>query len=130
MGLSLIITATSGSLSHSELVNLVVNAASTPDFSLSATPASQTVVHGNGTSFTLSLTPSNGFAGGVTLSLYPLPAVVNATFNTNPVPGGSGSSTLSVTTASSTTPGNYTLTITGTSGSLTKSAIVALVVTR
>jgi uncharacterized membrane protein len=55
---------------------------------------------------------------------------VNATFNTNPVPGGSGSSTLSVTTNSSTAPGNYTLTITGTSGSLTKSAIVTLVVTR
>jgi uncharacterized membrane protein len=125
---SLIITGTSGSLSHSELVNLVVNAASTPDFSLSATPASQTVVHGNGTSFALSLTPSNGFAGNVSLSLGPLPAGVNATFNTNPVPSGSGTSTLTVTTTSSTAPGNYTLTITGTSGSLTKSAIVTLVV--
>ena len=122
------ITATSGSLSHGVLVDLVVNAPSTPDFSLSATPASQTVAHGNGTSYALSLTPSNGFAGGVTLSLYPLPAGVNATFNTNPVPGGSGSSTLSVTTTSSTAPGTYTLIITGTSGSLTKSAIVTLVV--
>jgi hypothetical protein len=126
----LTITGTSPSLSFSNSVGvtLVVNAASTPDFSLSATPASQTVAPGNGTSYALSLTPSNGFAGNVTLSLGPLPAGVNATFNTNPVPKGSGTSTLSVTTASSTPTGAYTITITGTSGSLTKSAIVTLVV--
>jgi uncharacterized membrane protein len=122
------ITATSGSLSHGVLFDLVVNAPSTPDFSLSATPASETVVHGNGTSYALSVTPSNGFEGNVSLSLGPLPEGVNATFNTNPVPNASGTSTLTVTTTSSTAPGNYTIPITGTSGSLTKSALVTLVV--
>jgi uncharacterized membrane protein len=125
---TLTITGTSGSLTHSAAVTLVVNAASTPDFSLSATPASQTVAPGNGTSYTLTLTPSNGFASNVSLSLGTLPAGVNATFNTNPVLNGSGTSTLTVTTTSSTAPGNYTLTINGTSGSLTHSATVALVV--
>jgi uncharacterized membrane protein len=106
----------------------VVNAASTPDFSLSATPTSQTVVHGNGTSYTVTLTPSGGFAGNVTLSLGALPAGVNATFSTNPILNGSGTSTLTVTTTSSTTLGTYTLKITGTSGSLTHSTSVTLIV--
>jgi uncharacterized membrane protein len=127
---NLTITGTSGSLTHSAAVTLVVNAASTPDFSLSATPASQTVAPGNGTSYTLTLTPSNGFASNVSLSLGALPAGVNATFNTNPIPNGSGTSTLTVTTTSSTTPGTYTLTITGTSGSLTHSTSVTLIVRR
>ena len=48
----------------------------TPDFSLSATPASQTVTPGNGTSYALTLTPSNGFASNVSLSLGALPAGV------------------------------------------------------
>jgi hypothetical protein len=125
---TLTITGTGGSLTHSATVTLVVNAASTPDFSLSATPASQTVVHGNGTSYTLTLNPSGGFAGNVSLSLGALPAGVNATFNTNPILNGSGTSTLTVTTTSSTTTGTYTLKITGTNGSLTHSTSVTLIV--
>ena len=125
---SLTITAANGSLTHSATVTLVVNSAAAPDFSLSAAPASQTVVHGNGTSYTLTLTQSNGFAGSVSLSLGALPAGVKATFNTNPIPNGSGTSTLTVTTTSSTTTGTYTLTITGASGSLTHSTSVNLIV--
>jgi uncharacterized membrane protein len=125
---TLTITGTSGSLTHSATVTLVVNASSTPDFSLSATPSSQTVVHGNGTSYTLTVTPSGGFAGNVSLSVGALPSGVNATFNTNPIAGGSGSSTLTVTTTSSTPTGTYTIPITGTSGSLTHSTSVTLIV--
>jgi hypothetical protein len=124
------VTATSGSLTHSVSVTMTVNSLTTPDFSLSATPASQAVAPGNGTSYALTLTPSNGFAGNVSLSLGALPAGVNATFNTNPIPNGSGTSTLTVTTASSTAPGTYTLTITGTSGSLMHSTSVTLIVRR
>jgi hypothetical protein len=124
----LTMTGTSGSLTHSVTVTLVVNAVPTPDFSLSATPASQTVVRGNGTSYTLTVTPSNGFAGNASLSLGALPAGVNPTFNTNPITNGSGTSTLTVTTTSSTPLGTYTLTITGTSGSLTHSTSVTLIV--
>src|SRR5256886_14642779 len=46
----LTITGTSGSLSHTTTVTLVISAQ--PDFSLSATPGSQTVVQGNATSYT------------------------------------------------------------------------------
>jgi hypothetical protein len=99
-----------------------------PDFSLSASPASQTVVQGNGTSYAVTVNPSNGFNGSVSLSASGLPSGTSASFSPNPISGGSGTSTMSVTTSASTPAGTYTLTITGTSGSLTHSTSVTLVV--
>ena len=100
--------------------------ATTPDFSLSASPSSQSVTQGNGTSYTATVTPSGGFTGSVTLSASGLPAGANVSFSPNPM--SSGTSTMSVTTSSTTPTGTYTLTITGTSGSLTHSTNVTLVV--
>jgi len=102
--------------------------AAAPDFSVSASPASQTVVQGNPASYTATVTPSGGFTGPVSLSLSALPTGASATFNPNPVPNGSGTSTLSITTSASTPAGSYLLTITGTSGGLTHSTTVTLVV--
>ena len=125
---TLTITGTSGSLTHTASVTLVVNPAATPDFSISATPSSQTATPGGGTSYTATVSPVNGFTGSVTLSASGLPSGANATFSPNPITGGSGNSTMSVTTSTSTPTGTYTLTITGTSGSLTHTATVTLVV--
>ena len=125
---TLTITGTSGSLTHSTTVTLVVNAASSQNFSISASPSSRTVLPGNSASYTATVTSSGGFTGGVTLSVRGLPSGANATFSTNPTSGGSASSTMSVTTSSSTPTGSYALTITGTSGSLTHSTTVTLVV--
>ncbi len=99
----------------------------TPDFSISATPASQTVVQGNSTSYTASTTALNGFTGTVTFSASGLPAGANASFSPASV-AGSGTSTMTVTTSATTPVGSYTLTITGTSGSLVHSTTVTLVV--
>jgi hypothetical protein len=98
-----------------------------PDFSVSATPSSQTVTQGNGTSYTVNVAPSGGFAGTVGLSVSGLPQGATATFNPTSITT-SGSSTLSVSTLSSTPAGSYPLTITGTSGSLTHTATATLVV--
>src|SRR5882762_73931 len=102
----------------------------TQDFSVSASPGSQTVVQGNATTYTATVAPSGGFAGNVTLTSSGLPSGATATFNPNPISGGAGTSTMSVTTAASTPPGSYTLTITAnsTSPSLTHSTAVTLVV--
>src|SRR2546421_2307209 len=98
-----------------------------PDFSVSASPASQTVVQGNPASYTVTVTPSGSFNGSVSLSVSGLPSGANATFNPNPI-NGSGTSTLTITTSASTPAGSYLRTITGTSGGLTHSTTVTLVV--
>jgi uncharacterized membrane protein len=122
-------TSTSPSLTHSTTVTLVVNTASTGNFSLSASLSSQTVTAGNSASYTATITPAGGFTGSVTLSVSGLPSGATARFTVNPV-AGSGNSTLTVNTSSSTPTGSYTLTITGTSTSpsLTHSTTVTLVV--
>jgi hypothetical protein len=96
-----------------------------PDFTLSVTPASQTVVVGNGTSYLVSVTPAGGFSGQVTLSVDGLPSGATGTFTPNPA---TGSSTLAVTTATTTPTGTYPLTIRGVSGTLSHSAPATLVV--
>lgn len=99
-----------------------------PDFSISATPSSQTVTQGGSASYTATVTALNGFTGTVTFSASGLPSGANASFNPTSVTG-SGSSTMTVTTSSTTPAGTYTLTVTGTSGSLVHSTTVTLVVT-
>jgi len=124
---SLTITGTSGTLNHTASVTLVVNPPAAPDFSLSATPASATVIQGNSTSYTVNVNPSGGFTGTVNLSVSGLPSGATASFNPTPV-SGSGSSTLTVRTGNNTTTGSFSLTITGTSGTLSHTASVKLVV--
>jgi hypothetical protein len=122
---SLTITGTNGTLSHTTSVTLVVTA---PDFSLSATPTSRTVTRGANTTYTVNITRTGGFTGGITFTVSGLPSGSAGTFSPNPATG--ASSTLTVTTSATTTPaGTYSVTITGTSGSLTHTTSVTLVVT-
>jgi len=96
-----------------------------PDFTLGASPASQTVTQGGSADYTVTITPSNGFSSSVGLSVSGLPADAGASFN--PV-STTSTSTLTVTTSTTTPAGSYPLTITGTSGSLTHTASATLVV--
>jgi len=98
-----------------------------PDFSIAASPSSQTVTAGGSTSYTASLSPINGFTGTVSLSVSGLPNGVTGTFNPTSV-SGSGSSTLSVSTSTAASTGTFTLTITGTSGTLTHSTTASLTI--
>ena len=100
----------------------------TPDFALSATPGSRSVAQGSGATYTVSSTPVNGFNGSVTLSLSGLPSGASGNFNPTSV-SSPGSSTLTVSTASTTPIGSYILTIRGLSGSLSHSANATLAVT-
>src|SRR6267378_75221 len=120
------ITGTSGNLSHTTSASLVVNAAAVPDFSLSATPASRTVTQGGSAAYPLSISPSRGFPGLVTFRASGLPTGATPNFSLNPATG--NSSILTVTTNSATTTGSFSGTITGTSGNLTHTTSVSLVV--
>ncbi|WP_024301098.1 S8 family serine peptidase [Pseudogulbenkiania sp. MAI-1] len=112
-------------LSQGPLANIVVP----PDFALTTSPASQSVVSGSSTSYTATVTPSGGFGDPVDLSVSGLPVGAGASFSPDPITGGAGSSTLSVTTAGTTPAGSYPLTIIGSGGGLTRSSGVSLVVT-
>src|SRR5262249_35789013 len=88
----LTITATSGSLVHSTNATVVVTAPA--DFTIAATPPSQSVAAGNSTTYTATVT-ANGFSGNVSFSVSGLPAGVTSNFNPSSV-GGSGTSTLNI----------------------------------
>jgi hypothetical protein len=119
------IVATSGSLSHGTSVTLVVNPP--PDFTISASPASQTVTQGNSTTYTVTITGQNGFIGTVTLGATGFGAGASGSFSPASV-AGSGTSTLTATTTSTAATGSFTINLTGTSGNLSHSATVTLVV--
>jgi len=95
-----------------------------PDFTIGASPSTQTVTKGTAAGYTVSVSALNGFSGAVTLSATGVPSGV--TFSPNPI-STSGSSTMTVAT-SSLNPGTYQLTVTGQSGSTTHSVGVTLVV--
>jgi hypothetical protein len=116
------IAGTAGSQTRSATVTLVV---SQPDFSLAASPASQTVSQGASTTYNVTVTPVAGFNLPVSLDATGLPSGAAAAFNPNPA---GGSSTLSITTTSTTPSGTYSLTIKGTAGSLVHTTSVTLVV--
>ncbi len=125
---TLTITGTSGSLTHSTTATLIIG---NPDFSITASPASASVRHGRSTSYTVTVTPSGGFTGAVSLSATVSPSVSNGprvSFNPQQVSGGSGTSRLTVSTSTSTPRQGYTITITGTSGSTQHSTVVSLTV--
>ena len=96
------------------------------DFSLGASPASQTVVPGGSATYTVNVGRTGGFSGSVALSATGLPAGASGSFVPASVTG--TSSTLTVSTTGSVAVGSYPFTIKGTSGSLTHTASATLVV--
>src|SRR5215831_4944372 len=115
------ITGTSGSLSHTTTVTLSVSAVATPDFSLSASPA--TVPQGGSGKSTITVTPISGFTGAVNLAASGLPTGVTPSFSANPA---TSTSTLTFAASSTAATGSSTVTITGTSGSLTHTTTITL----
>jgi hypothetical protein len=104
--------------------------APTPNFALSVTPGSQTISAGATASYTITVTPSNGYTGTVALSVASgLPTEATAVFNPSSISSGAGTSTLTISTTSSTPSGTDTLTLSGTDGTLTSTTIATLVVT-
>jgi len=98
-----------------------------PDFSIAATPPSQSIAPGAGTSYTTTITAGAGFSGAVGLAVSGLPGGATGSFNPTTITG-SGSSTLTIATSAATPPGTYQLTINGTAGALSHSVKVTLVV--
>jgi Domain of unknown function (DUF1929) len=119
------VTATSGALTHSIAATLVVSAPT--DYSIAVSPSSQTIKSNSSTKYTVTISGINGFSGSVQLSVSGLPSRTSSSFNPNPVVG-TGTSTLTIKALPKSQPGTYTLTIKGTSGSLSHTTSTTLVI--
>ena len=114
------VAGTSGSLSHSAIVNFVVQ-----DFQISANPNSIPLNVTQTGNSVIAITPVNGFSGVVGLSQKVSPSSgLSCTLSPSTVTG-SGHATLSCTAS---VVGNYTVTVTGTAGSLLHSAAITYTV--
>jgi len=120
------IQAASGSITGS--TGLTVTA--TPNFTLSASPASLNVGQGNQVTSTIATTISGGFNSSISLSASGMPSATTVSFNPSTIPApGSGNSTITITVGSSTLVGTYPITVTGYGGGTQQNVTVTLTVT-
>ncbi len=124
------ISATGGGITNSTTVSLTINAAATPDFTVSASPSSLSIAQGASGSSTISTTISGGFNAVVSLSVSGLPAGVTASFNPSSIAApGNGSSTLTFTAGSTAATGTSTVTVNANGGGITHTATISLTIT-
>jgi hypothetical protein len=129
------VTGTSGSLVNTTTVQLVVQSASQPAFTVAASPASQTVAQGGASSYSVAVTRTGGFAGSVALAVAGLPSGATATWSpSSDVASTATGATLTIQTATSTPTGTFNLSVSGT-GTINgqpsvQSATAALVVSQ
>jgi outer membrane protein assembly factor BamB len=102
--------------------------AAPPDFSLSVTPSSQTLVQGTtGTALSLQATATNGFASPVTVDISGLPASVTASPASLTLTPGSAQN-VTLTAGATAATGASTVMFSGTASALSHTAALALTV--
>jgi hypothetical protein len=117
------VTATGGGLTHTATVTVTVPKA---DFTIAASPTSATVTRGQSTTYTITISRTNGFTGNVTLGVSGITSRDTATWSANPIGSSATTSTLTVKTSTLDSRTTRSLTITGTSGALSHTARVSL----
>jgi hypothetical protein len=104
-----------------------VTVTSAPDFSVSMSPTLVTIGRGGTATYTVTIAPIGGFAGSVALAASGAPAGATVVYGTNPT---GGSSTLRVKSSRTGPKGTFTLTVTGSSGTLVRTTTATLKVTK
>ena len=127
------ITACSGNdgcaPSTGDFVQAVFTVTVSSDFALGLSSSSMTIGGGNSAQNVVTITSINSFSNPVTLSTSSLPNGIHVSFSSNPATPSAGMSTTSIATVSvdmGTPASTYSITITGTAGSLTHSQTFAL----
>jgi lysophospholipase L1-like esterase len=123
-------TGTSGTISHTVSVSL--NVATPPpvpgsgfDFSLSASPGAVTLQGGGSAQFSISVSDLHGFNTPVSATLTGLPHGVNALPSTLSLVSGTPQ-TVTLTAASSASPGDSVITLSGSANGLSRTAALPL----
>jgi subtilase family serine protease len=114
------ITGTGGGITHTATVSLTITAATAGTFTISVSPTSGYLDRGQSGYAVVTVTASGGFDSKVTLSSTGLPSGVTGTFSPTSTTG-SGTSDYTLTVSRKAAFGTYPITITGTSGTTTKS---------
>ncbi|HEV3316299.1 MAG TPA: hypothetical protein VG488_04990, partial [Candidatus Angelobacter sp.] len=119
------VSGTAGSLAQSVSASLSVQ-----NFTLSIAPSSQTILVGASATYTVTVTPVNGYTGTLNCSVTGLPTGATAICPAITITSSSGpvSATLTITTTTSTPPVNvvFTVTYTDTSGAPSHSVTPSL----
>jgi kumamolisin len=118
-----------GSPNGSGLINALASVPTPPNYTVSASPASVSVAEGAKGTSTITTTVSGGFDSAVILSASGQPTGVTVSFSPGFITG-AGTSTMTMTVASTAKTGTYTITVDGTSGSTTNTSTVTLKVVR
>ena len=118
----LTITATDGTITHTASATLNLNS-----FSLSASPTSQILAKSSSTPITITVTPAGSFSSVVTFRATGLPAGVTASFAPTTITG-SGSTTLTLTAASTAASKTSKITVNGVSGNMVRPTTVNITV--
>jgi uncharacterized membrane protein len=119
----LTVTATSGTLTHTANVTLVVSI----NFSVAIAPSNVTVARGSQALYKVTITPDTGFIGTVSFRVNGLPLRATASFSPISI-NTSGSSNLTIKTNRKSPTGVFTLTITATGGGLAHSKQATLTI--
>jgi subtilase family serine protease len=122
---------TSGGLTHSTTLQVTVSTATTPNFTISCSPASLTQQRNSSGTSTCTVTSTGSFSSAVSLSCASVPAGVSCAFSPNsvtPAANGSVTSTLTIRVRQFASRGTFTIQVRGQSGNLTNTAAIQLIV--
>ncbi len=119
------VTGTSGTLTATTTVTLTVTSV-TGSFTLKPSATTLSVAQGASGTDTITVTDVSPFTGSVAFAATGMPTGVTASFSPT---SSTTSSVLTLAVASTTVAGTYTITVTGTSGTLTATTTIALTVT-
>jgi subtilase family serine protease len=119
-----------GSPNGTGLINALAPTSTSPNFTLSSSPATVSVVQGSNGTSTITSAVSGGFDSAVALTASGQPTGVTVSFSPTSIAApGSGTSTMTMAVASTTATGTYTITVTGKGDSITETTTVTLTVT-
>ena len=118
-----------GSPNGAALIAALTGASPTPGFSLSASPATVSIMQGNAGTSTITSTVTGGFDSAISLSATGQPTGVTVVFNPTSITG-AGTSVMTISVSSTTATGTYPITVMGSSGSTTEMTIITLKVTK
>ncbi|MBI4912770.1 MAG: hypothetical protein HY823_08525 [Acidobacteria bacterium] len=122
---TLTVNGSDGTLTRSASITVTVQAAPAQNFTLSVTPPAS-INNGATGATSVAANRSGGHTAAISLSIDPNPQSISGS---GTISFGASSGTVSITVPAPVTPGTYTLSVTGTDGTLVRSASFSLTVT-